>query len=62
MSRLQGYQSKISELKEIDDLRFEVAMISLMDELNMSMAIIADHLDQIEKDQRQIQRELGKRR
>ena len=62
MSRLQGYQSKISELKEIDDLRFEVAMIALMDELNMSMAMIADHLDQIEKDQRQIQRELGKRR
>lgn len=62
MSRLQGYQSKISELKEIDDLRFEVAMIALMDELNTSMAMIADHLDQIEKDQRQIQRELGKRR
>lgn len=62
MSRLQGYQSKTSELKEIDDLRFEVAMISLMDELNISMAMIADHLDQIEKDQRQIQRELGKRK
>lgn len=62
MSRLQGYQSKISELKEIDDLRFEVAMIALMDELNTSMAMIADHLDQIEKNQRQIQRELGKRR
>ncbi len=62
MSRLEGYLHKISELKEIDDLRFEVAMISLMDELNMSMAMIADHLDQIEKDQRQIQRELGKRR
>ncbi len=62
MSRLEGYLHKISELKEIDDLRFEVAMISLMDELNISMAMIADHLDQIEKDQRQIQRELGKRR
>ena len=49
MSRLEGYLHKISELKEIDDLRFEMAMI-------------ADHLDQIEKDQRQIQRELGKRR
>ena len=62
MSRLEGYLSIISELKEIDDLRFEVAMIALMDELNTSMAMIADHLDQIEKDQRQIQRELGKRR
>lgn len=62
MSRLQGYLSKISELKELDDLGFEAAMISLMDELNISMAMIADHLDQIEKDQRQIQRELGKRR
>lgn len=62
MSRLEGYLQKISELKEIDDLRFEGAMILLMDELNISMAMIADHLDQIEKDQRQIQRELGKRR
>lgn len=62
MSRLEGYLHKISELKEIDDLRFEEGMIILMDELNMSMAMIADHLDQIEKDQRQIQRELGKRR
>ena len=62
MSRLQGYLSKISELKEIDDLGFEEGIIILMDELNTSMAMIADHLDQIEKDQRQIQRELGKRR
>ena len=62
MSRLEGYLQKISELKEIDDLGFEGAMILLMDELNMSMAMIADHLDQIEKDQRQIQRELGKRK
>lgn len=62
MSRLQGYLSKISELKEIDGLRFEEGIIILMDELNTSMAMIADHLDQIEKDQRQIQRELGKRR
>ena len=62
MSRLEGYLHKISELKEIDDLRFEEGMIILMDELNMSMAMIADHLDQIEKDQRQIQRELGKRK
>lgn len=62
MSRLQGYLSKISELKEIDDLGFEEGIIILMDELNTSMAMIADHLDQIEKDQRQIQRELGKRK
>lgn len=62
MSRLEGYLHKISELKEIDDLRFEMAMILLMDELNISMAMIADHLDQIEKDQRRIQTELGKRR
>ena len=62
MSRLEGYLHKISELKEIDDLRFEMAMILLMDELNISMAMIADHLDQIEKDQRKIQSELGKRR
>lgn len=62
MSRLEGYLHKISELKEIDGLRSEMAMILLMDELNISMAMIADHLDQIEKDQRQIQRELGKRR
>jgi hypothetical protein len=62
MSRLEGYLHKISELKEIDDLRFEEGMIILMDELNTSMAMIADHLDQIEKDQRQIQRELGKRK
>lgn len=62
MSRLEGYLHKISELKEIDDLRFEMAMILLMDELNISMAMIADHLDQIEKDQRWIQTELGKRR
>lgn len=62
MSRLQGYQSKISELKKIDDLGFEEGMIILMGELNTSIAMIADHLDQIEKDQRQIQRELGKRR
>lgn len=62
MSRLQGYLSKISELKELDDLGFEEGIIILMDELNTSMAMIADHLDQIEKDQRQIQRELGKRR
>lgn len=58
MSRLEEYLQKISELKEIDDLRFEGAMILLMDELNMSMAMIADHLDQIEKDQDQIRREL----
>lgn len=62
MSRLQSYQSTISELKELDDLRFEAAMIILMNELNTSMAMIADHLDQIEKDQRQVQRELGKRK
>lgn len=62
MSRLEGYLSIISELKEIDDLGFEPTMITLMNELNTTMAIIADHLDQIEKDQRQIQRELGKRR
>lgn len=62
MSRLQGYQSRTSELKEIDGLGFEEAMIALMDELNISMAMIADHLDQIEKDQRKIQSELGKRR
>lgn len=62
MSRLEGYLSKISELKEIDDLGFEEGIIILMDELNTSMAMIADHLDQIEKDQRQIQRELGKRK
>lgn len=62
MSRLQGYQSRISELNKIDDLGFEPAMIAHMDELNTTMAMIADHLDQIEKDQRQIQRELGKRR
>lgn len=62
MSRLQGYQSRASELKEIDGLGYEEAMIALMDELNISIAMIADHLDQIEKDQRQIQRELGKRR
>ncbi len=62
MSRLEGYLHKISELKEIDGLRSEMAMILLMDELNISMAMIADHLDQIEKDQRQIQRELGKRK
>lgn len=62
MSRLDGYLHKISELKEIDGLRSEMAMILLMDELNISMAMIADHLDQIEKDQRQIQRELGKRK
>lgn len=62
MSRLQGYQSITSELKEIDDLGFEPAMIALMHELNITMAMITDHLDQIEKDQRQIQRELGKRR
>lgn len=62
MSRLQSYQSTISEKKELDDLRFEAGMIILMNELNTSMAMIADHLDQIEKDQRLIQRELGKRR
>lgn len=62
MSRLEGYLSKISELKEIDGLGFEAVKISLMDELNTTMAMIADHLDQIEKDQRQIQRELGKRK
>lgn len=62
MSRLEGYLHKISELKEIDGLRSEMTMILLMDELNISMAMIADHLDQIEKDQSQIQRELGKRR
>ncbi len=62
MSRLRGYQSSISEYKAMDDIGFEEAIIALMDELNISMAMIADHLDQIEKDQRQIQRELGKRR
>ena len=62
MSRLQSYRSTISELKEIDDMDYEEAMIALVDELNISMAMIADHLDQIEKDQRQIQRELGKRK
>ena len=62
MSRLQGYNQRVSELMEIDGMDYEASMIALMDELNKSMAIIADHLDQIEKDQRQIQRELGKRR
>lgn len=62
MSRLQSYNQRTSELKEIDDMGYEQAMIALMDELNISMAMIADHLDQIEKDQRQIQRELGKRK
>lgn len=62
MSRLQGYLSIISELKEIDDLGFEPTMIALMNELNTTLAMIADHLDQIEKDQKQLQRELGKRR
>ena len=62
MSRLEGYLSNASELKEIDGLGFEAVMTLLMDELNISIAMIADHLDQIEKDQRQIQRELGKRR
>ena len=62
MSRLQGYNQRVSELMEIDGMNYEASMIALMDELNKSMAIIADHLDQIEKDQRQIQRELGKRK
>ena len=62
MSRLQGYNQRVSELMEIDGMDYEASMIALMDELNKSMAIIADHLDQIEKDQRQIQRELGKRK
>ena len=62
MSRLEAYTQRVSELMEIDDMGYEPAMIAVMDELNKSMAIIADHLDQIEKNQRQIQRELGKRK
>ena len=62
MSRFQSYTQRVSELTEIDDMGYEPAMIALMDELNKTMAMIADHLDQIEKNQRQVQRELGKRR
>lgn len=62
MSRFQGYIQRVSELKEIDNLGYELSMIALMDELNKTMAMIADHLDQIEQHQREIQRELGKRK
>ena len=62
MSRLQGYTQRVAELMEIDNLGYEPSMIALMDELNKTMAMIADHLDQIEKNQMQIKRELGKRK
>lgn len=62
MSRLEAYTQRVSELMEIDEMGYEPAMIALMDELNKSMAMIVDHLDQIENDQREIQRELGKRK
>ena len=61
MSRLQGYFESVRDFNEQYPTK-EQSLIFLFGELNVTFAMIADHLDQIEKDQKSLIREVGKRR
>lgn len=61
MSRLQGYFDSARDYNEVHPTK-DQALIFLLGELNVTLAIIADHLDQIEKDNKALIREVGKRK
>ena len=61
MSRLQEYFDNMSNLKEVDPTK-DQALVFLLGELNVTLALIADHLDKIEKDNKALIREVGKRK
>ena len=61
MSRLQGYFDSVRDFNEQYPTK-DQALNFLLGELNVTLAIIADHLDQIEKDNKSLIREVGKRK
>lgn len=61
MSRLQGYFDNARDYNEAYPTK-DQALIFLLGELNVTLAIIADHLDQIERDNKALIREVGKRK
>ena len=61
MSRLQGYFDNVTDLNE-QYPRKDQALTFLLGELNVTLALIADHLNEIEKDHKALIREVGKRR
>ena len=61
MSRLQGYFDSVKDCNEICPTK-DQELTFLLGELNVTLAIIADHLDQIEKDNKALIREVGKRK
>ena len=61
MSRLQEYFDSVSNLKEVYPTK-DQTLAFLLGELNTTLAMIADHLDKIEKDHKALIREVGKRR
>lgn len=61
MSRLSGYYNAVHELSEKVNTRDQV-LAFMFGEINISLAMIADHLDQIEKDNKALIREVGKRK
>lgn len=61
MSRLQGYFDSVSNFNETYPTK-DQALTFLLGELNVTFAMIADHLDQIEKDHKALIREVGKRK
>ena len=61
MSRLQEYFDSVSNFKEVY-LPEDQTQAFLLGELNITLAIIADHLDRIERDNKALIREVGKRK
>lgn len=61
MSRLSGYFDAVHDLSEQETTREQV-LAFMIGEINISLALIADHLDQIEKDHKALIREVGKRK
>ena len=61
MSRLQGYFDSVRDFNEVYPSK-DQTLTFLLGELNVTLALIADHLDQIEKDNKALIREGGKRK
>ena len=61
MNRLQGYFDNVTVFNE-QYPRKDQALTFLLGELNVTLALIADHLNEIEKDHKALIREVGKRR
>ena len=61
MSRLQGYFDNVTDFNEQYPRKYQ-SLTFLLGELNVTLALIADHLNEIEKDHKALIREVGKRR